>query len=165
MFTLLIHVKIEKIEMMNMIKLQILIMYDNILFCTKKFNMQVINTIIKKNIFMYQTCVYHLIKFFSSSLSGESDFILFFTNGAKNITHAIEESLASEEMMLLFPVSIMNISIFYKFFFLISVVISSFSVGDAMIFIAICWFPAKINHSQIPHEISFCCSASDSPKS
>jgi hypothetical protein len=53
-----------------------------------------------------------LIKFISSSEKKSDFFILFFTNGAKNITHAIEESLASEEMMLLFSVSIMNISIF-----------------------------------------------------
>jgi hypothetical protein len=111
MFILFIHVKIEKIEIMNMIKLQIVIISDNILFCIKKFNTQVANTIIKNNIFMHQTCVYHFMKLFSSSLSEESDFILFFTNGAKNITHAIEESLASDEMMLLFSISIINISI------------------------------------------------------
>ena len=77
------------------------------------------------------------MKIFSSSEKSSDFLILFFINGAKNITHAIAESFASDEMIL-FSFSILKHNVNYKDFFLTSVVISSFSVGEATILSAIC---------------------------
>lgn len=49
-------------------------------------------------------------------------------------------------------------------FFYTSVVINSVSLGEAMIFTATCWLPAKINHSHILDATSCCFSASESQK-
>ena len=51
----------------------------------------------------------------------------------------------------------------YYDFFCTSVVMNALSAGEARIFTAICWFPAKINPSPILLEINLCCSASESP--
>ena len=80
---------------------------DKIQFTKNKFIHAHIKTIKTKTKFTNHTCKYHAIKFLSSSLKDGSDFILFFTNGAKNITAATAESLASGEMMF-FSVSIIE---------------------------------------------------------
>lgn len=53
--------------------------------------------------------------------------------------------------------------VLYLSYYLTSVVIKSFSYGDATILSAICWLPANINHSHIPAATSLCFSASDKP--
>jgi hypothetical protein len=86
---------------------QIVVIRDNIPLTKNKFDKLAIKTIARKIKLTYQTCRYHLINFNSSSVNHESGFILFFTNNAKNITHAIDKSLASDEMMFC-SVSIIN---------------------------------------------------------
>ena len=88
--------------------LPIVIIRDKTQFTKYKFRQLDIKTNARKMIFTNQTWMYHAIKFLSSSLRDGSDFTLFFTNGAKNITAAIAESLASDEIMF-FSVSIIGI--------------------------------------------------------
>ena len=57
-----------------------------------------------------------------------------------------------------------NLLLFYLVV-IISVVINSFSSGEARIFTAICWLPAKISHSPTLEETNLLCSASESPSS
>ncbi len=91
-----------------MTKLQIVIIRDKNQFIHNKFNQAAIKTMTKKTRFINHILTYHAMKAFSSSENEGSVSILFFTNGAKNITPAIAESLASDEMMLLL-FSIVNI--------------------------------------------------------
>ena len=58
------------------------------------------NTIIRNAKFTYQTCIYHVIKSFSSCVNDELNLIFFSTNGAKNINPTIEESITSQDMLL-----------------------------------------------------------------
>ena len=99
------HVNVEKTEITKIITLQISAIHNRIQFARKRFIKVATKTIPKKTKFTNQICMYHHIKLFSSSEKEEFDFILFFTNGAKNIIPAIAESLASDDMMF-FVVSI-----------------------------------------------------------
>ena len=104
------HENIEKTDIMKIAILPIVIIRDMIQFVKNKFKQLDIKTIARKTIFTYQICRYHAIKFLSVSVKDGSDFTLSFTSGAKNITAAIAESLASDEMMF-FSVSIVKCNI------------------------------------------------------
>lgn len=92
------------------------------------------NTIILK----YQSLIYHDTNSLSSSEYNGSDLIFLFTNGAKNIIPAIAESFACDEMIFFVSSIIIRYIKHYAEFFFMSVVINSFSVGDATILVAIC---------------------------
>ena len=93
------HANIENTEIIKIAKLQIVAIRESTQLIRKEFSNVAIKTITRKTIFTNQTCTYHAIKSLSSSVKDGSDFTLFFTNGAKNITAAIAESLVSDEMM------------------------------------------------------------------
>ena len=95
------HANIEKTEIMKIAIPQIVIIQDNIDSFKYILNRLASPTIARKIKFTNQTWTYHAIKSLSSSVKSGSDFTLIFTNGAKNITHAIAESFASDEMMFL----------------------------------------------------------------
>jgi hypothetical protein len=103
----LAQAKSENTEIINTAKLEIVIIQYNMKLSREVYNNAVNIFIIRKIRFMYQTCTYHFIKDFSHSVKSDSSFILLFTKGAKNITQATAESLASDEMMFL-SVSIIN---------------------------------------------------------
>jgi len=102
------HASIEKKEIIKIISPPIIVIHGKNELIMKRFNIADIKTIIRKKIFVYQTLIYHSIKSFSAWLNNKSDLILFFTNGAKNITPAIADSLASDEMIS-FSVSILKV--------------------------------------------------------
>ena len=94
-----IHATDEKAEIIKIMILPIVTIHDKIQFIKNMFTQAVIKTITRKIKFTHQILIYHDTKLFSTSVRDKFEFILLFTNGAKNITHAIAESFASDEMM------------------------------------------------------------------
>ena len=103
----LAHARADTKEIIYIAKLQIVTIHDNNELIRKKFKQAANKTIMRKDKFTYQTWRYQEINSLSSCVKDKSNLILFFTNGAKNITPEIAESLASDEMMF-FSVSIIN---------------------------------------------------------
>ena len=123
---------------------------------------------------MYPNLMYHLMNVLSLSLNPILSFLIIFcTNGEKNIKAANESwilvwlcvfwfsSMSCMMINLHCRLNVETLKRLNDFFYFTSVVMNSFSVGEANILHAMCWFPAKISHSPIPQETSLFFSASD----
>jgi hypothetical protein len=73
------------------------------------------------------------------------------------------EKKTSKHIMLILSFYLNYYLDFHLAYYFISVVIKAFSSGEANIFIQMCCCHAKISHSQIQHDTSLLCSASDNP--